>query len=67
MFLGITPDCKVRIREDILKEEDGPMLRYALQGLHNSRIYLPRKPELRPDPERLLQRYREFNEFRAVA
>jgi putative restriction endonuclease len=60
-ILGIRPDLVVEIREDILEEEDGPMLRHGLQELHGqSLIIIPRAAELRPDPERLEERYRAF-------
>ncbi len=35
-LLGIRPDLVVEIRDDILQEEDGPMLRHGLQELHGS-------------------------------
>ncbi len=38
------------------------MLRHGLQGLHGKRIYLPRKLERRPDPDRLARRYQRFLE-----
>jgi putative restriction endonuclease len=59
-ILGIRPDYTVEIRSDILKEEDGPMLKHGLQGLHNSKIIAPREHTLRPDPARLEQRYNAF-------
>ena len=60
-ILGIRPDHVVEIRSDILEETDGPMLRHGLQELHGARLaVLPRRPEDRPDPERLEVRYDEF-------
>jgi len=59
-ILGITPDYRVEIRLDILREEDGPMLRHGLQELHGARIILPRRREDRPDPELLEERYARF-------
>jgi putative restriction endonuclease len=61
LFLTIRPDdYRIVVREDILTEEDGPMLVHGLQGLHGRRIEHPRSPELRPDPELLAARYDRF-------
>lgn len=59
-ILGITPDYTIKVREDILEEIDGPMLKYGLQSLENNKIILPNRPIDRPDRDRLDQRYREF-------
>lgn len=59
-LLGITPDYRVDIRDDLLAEEDGPVLRHGLQALHRRRILLPRRRALWPDRDRLDQRYRRF-------
>lgn len=60
LFLGIRPDYVVVIRHDVLNETDGPMLRHGLQGLHNSKLMLPRKLDLRPDPNLLERRWQRF-------
>lgn len=59
-FLGITPDYRIHIREDILSEKDGPTLRYGLQALHGAQIYLPRREEQRPKVEFLAMRFEKF-------
>ncbi len=59
-FLGIRPDYTVVLRDDVMHETDGPMLRHGLQGMHGQRIVLPRQTELWPDPERLSERYNQF-------
>ena len=59
-ILGITPDYTVAIRDDVLREEDGPMLQYGLIELHGSRIVLPREKESWPDREALDFRYERF-------
>jgi putative restriction endonuclease len=62
-ILGIRPDHVVEIRSDILEETDGPILRHGLQDLHGARLMVvPRRPDDRPDPERLEARYQEFRE-----
>ncbi|MFQ5701897.1 MAG: HNH endonuclease [Acidobacteriota bacterium] len=68
MFLAIRPDFLIRVRNDVLQEEDGPMLRHGLQGLHGQRIILPRDAALRPDPDLLARQYNRFRDlYRSVA
>ncbi len=59
-FLGIRPDYRVEVRRDVLAEEDGPMLRHGLQGMHGGRIHHPRREDLRPDPRLLGVRFARF-------
>jgi putative restriction endonuclease len=58
--LGVRPDYKVEIREEILREIDGPMLEHGLQAAHGVQIRVPRSIADRPDPERLAVKYEEF-------
>ncbi len=59
-FVGVRENYTVEVREDILRERDGPMLIHGLQELHGTKIIVPRAPELRPDPELLHRRYERF-------
>jgi len=59
-ILGIRPDYKLEIREDILLEHDGPMLKFGLQEIHGQEIQRPKPVEFRPDQKRLEIRYEEF-------
>ena len=59
-LLGVTPDYTIEVREDVLKEKDGPMLIHGLQGLHHKKIILPRRPELRPNRDLLDMRCQRF-------
>lgn len=63
-MLGVTPDYRIVVREDVLVEEDGPMLIHALQGLHDQKIQLPRRRDDWPDAESLAWRYARFVEAR---
>ncbi|MFH0758483.1 MAG: HNH endonuclease [Bacteroidota bacterium] len=58
-IIGISPDYIVKIREDILHEIDGPMLKYGLQSFNDQKIFAP-KGNNRPDPDFLAQRFEEF-------
>jgi putative restriction endonuclease len=66
-FLGVRPDYVIEVHPAILKEEDGPMLVHGLQGMHGTRIQLPRSSRHRPSPERLEVRYGRFLEKRGQA
>lgn len=59
-ILGVRPDLSIHIRQDILDEIDGPMLRHGLQGMHNAKLTGPRVKVAQPDPERLEERYAQF-------
>lgn len=60
-ILEIRPnDLTLEIREDILREVDGPMLKHRLQDHHGGQLSVPRAAHERPDKERLEMRYDEF-------
>lgn len=59
-FIGVRPDFKIEVRDDILRERDGPTLVHAIQALHGSRIVLPRRADLRPAQDLLKIRYERF-------
>jgi putative restriction endonuclease len=61
-LVGIRPDYVVEVRSDVLDETDGPMLRHGLQGMEGRRLILPARPEQRPDPNFLEERYSAFRE-----
>lgn len=62
-IIGIDPDARVHVREDVLREKDGPMLRHGLQEVEGSRLILPRSDDLRPNRDFLAER---FDRFRAA-
>ena len=59
-ILGVSPDYTVKIRDDILQEHDGPMLRHGLQELEGSSLILPSDIKNWPDKERLALRFEGF-------
>lgn len=59
-IIGITPDYKIEVRKDVLKEKDGPMLKHGLVELHNSQLYLPKHKIEYPNKEFLDIRYQRF-------
>ena len=60
-IMGIRPDLVIEVREDILEEIDGPMLKHGLQGCHNQPlVVVPTSKKLRPRVEFLEERYEAF-------
>jgi putative restriction endonuclease len=59
-ILGIRPDLTVELRVDILREKDGPTLEHGLIGFQGKTITVPSRPESRPNPEFLAERYELF-------
>lgn len=62
-IIGIDPDARVHLREEILLEKDGPMLKHGLQEMAGRRLVLPRKDDLKPKRDFLAER---FDRFRAA-
>lgn len=61
-IIGVTPDYKIEVREDILQETDGPMLKHGIQELQNVKIILPHDKSSWPDRERLSIKYSRFKQ-----
>lgn len=59
-LLGIDPRGVVHISERLLRERDGPMLDGGIQHFHGAAILQPARASERPDPDRLWQRFAEF-------
>lgn len=59
-ILGVRPDLVIEIRQDILDEIDGPMLRHGLQEMNGLTVTVPAARRSQPDRGRLEIRYAEF-------
>ena len=59
-ILGITRERVIRIRVDVLREKDGPMLLHGLQGFEGVQITPPRAQNLWPRAEFLEERFQQF-------
>lgn len=59
-ILGVRPDLKLEVRQDILEEVDGPMLLHGLQEMHGTTLVTPTNQRLRPSPDFLEIRYDRF-------
>lgn len=59
--LGIEPrTLRLHVRQDILDEVDGPMLRYGLQALNRQQLNPPTRRAYRPDDAALSIRWERF-------
>ena len=65
-ILGVSPDYRVHIRADVLREQDGPMLKWGLQEMDAKVLLLPSRSEQRPNREFLAERFDQFREFCAA-
>jgi putative restriction endonuclease len=61
-IFGISPTYKVGVRPDVMKELDGPTLKYTLQEIDGSSIELPKRRAARPDPDLLEIRWNQFKD-----
>ena len=59
-MLGVTPDYIIQVRNDILEEEDGPVLQHGLKGLNHSKLILPASKTKWPSQDALAWRYERF-------
>jgi putative restriction endonuclease len=59
-ILGVRPDYTIAVREDVLREVDGPMLRHGLQEMHDARLHLPKRVGDLPDRDALAERWAAF-------
>ena len=59
-LIGISPEYKNHIRNDILEEIDGPMLKHGIQEMHNTKLIIPRSKASQPSKDGLAERYDKF-------
>lgn len=59
-MIGIRPDYTIQVREDLLKEFDGPVLQHGIKNLHGNKLNIPRSADLKPGKTYLEWRYERF-------
>jgi putative restriction endonuclease len=59
-IIGVDDRTVVHVREDILREKDGPMLKHGLQEAEGARLILPRNTDLHPNRDFLVERFERF-------
>jgi putative restriction endonuclease len=59
-LIGIRPDLRIEVAEDVIAEVDGPMLEHGLKKADGLRIRVPETKKLHPDPENLQWKYEKY-------
>jgi putative restriction endonuclease len=59
-IIGVTPEYIIKVREDILIEEDGPILQHGIIRLHESAMMLPVNRSNWPSQQSLSWKYDHF-------
>ena len=60
LLVGVSPDYRIHVREDLLSEIDGPTLQHSIKQLHGELITVPGTRSARPDRELLEERFVRF-------
>ncbi len=61
-LIGIDPDYRIHVSARLLEIHDGPFLELGLKGIAGTLIDTPRRPEDRPDRNRLALRFEQFKQ-----
>lgn len=62
-ILGISPDYRIHIRQEVLDTFDGPTLQYSLKEMNGESLrQIPEETRSRPDRELLAERFEKFKE-----
>lgn len=59
-ILGISPVYIIQVRQDILHEEDGPILKHGLQRLEGLKIQFPSDSKQWPSKDALAWKFERF-------
>lgn len=61
-LIGIDPDFRVHVSEQLLSINDGPMFEHGLKALHGKQIHLPQRQADFPNRDRLALRFEAFKQ-----
>lgn len=59
-IIGVSPDYQIKVKADVLREKDGPMLKHGIQELQDQKLILPKSKKSWPKQEFLDVRYEQF-------
>lgn len=62
LLVGLSPDYRIHVRDDLLTEIDGPTLQHSIKQLHGELIRLPARRAARPNVDLLAERWERFQE-----
>ena len=60
LLVGVSPDYRIHVRQDLLSEVDGPTLQHSIKQLHGELIRVPSSRVAQPDRELLEERFTQF-------
>lgn len=60
-IIGIDADYRVHVRPEVLEEIDGPMLQHGIKEMNLRELWVPKRETLRPDRDRLENRFQAYN------
>lgn len=60
LLVGVSPDYRIHVRDDLLEEMDGPTLQHSIKQLHGELIRVPAARLSRPDRGLLAERFDRF-------
>jgi putative restriction endonuclease len=64
-LIGIDADFRIHVANRLLDIHDGPFLELGLKSIAGTQIVMPRRPEDRPDRDRLALRFEQFRKSAA--
>lgn len=59
-LIGIDPDYRIHVSDELLAINDGPMFEHGVKALVGQLIHLPTRPQDHPSRDRLAQRFDAF-------
>jgi len=59
-IVGISPDYRVHVSEEVLVQHDGPMLQHGLIAMDGTRLTVPMSGALQPNRDFLAERFEKF-------
>jgi putative restriction endonuclease len=59
-LIGIDPDLRIHVSEELLSVQDGPMLEHGIKSMVGRTIRVPRRLVDGPDRDRLAARFEQF-------
>ena len=62
-IIGVSPNYQIKVKEDVLREKDGPMLKHGIQDLQDQKLILPKSKKAWPNQDFLDVRYQDFKQI----
>lgn len=59
-IIGIDGDFKIHVSDEVMAENDGPLLEESIKGLSGRKLIVPSQKTLRPNKDYLAARFEEF-------